>query len=406
MLKNPDYMTARSLLLDAVQSVDSEWGALSESGGRILAQDLIANQDIPPFDRSPYDGYAFRAADTAEASRETPVALRVLEEVPAGSVPTVTVTEGTAVKILTGAPIPHGADAVIMYERTEFTEETVTIFSPSNSGDNIIYAGEDVREGTVLARSGDVIDPGVAGTLASQGIAAPAVYKVPRVGIISTGSELVEANEVPGPGPGKIRNSNRHTLEAALKALGCESVYLGIARDSAEEICALIEKGLAECDAVVSTGGVSVGDYDLTPDAMERAGVQMLFRGVDMKPGMACAYGVKDGKLVCGLSGNPASSLTNFYAVALPAFRKLTGRNTYLPQEIQVTLSNGFSKKSPKTRFLRGKLNLNGGTVCMELPKDQGNVVLSSTIGCDVMAVVPAGSGPLEAGTVLKGFLL
>ena len=149
-----------------------------------------------------------------------------------------------------------------------------------------------------------------------------------------------------------------------------------------------------------------MGDYDLTPAAMEAIGAEILFRGVDMKPGMACAYGMKNGKLICGLSGNPASALTNFYAVALPALRKLTGQNTYLPQEIQVTLSNGFGKKSPKTRFLRGRLNFENGVVCMTLPEDQGNIVLSSTIGCNVMAVVPAGSGPIEAGTVLKGFLI
>lgn len=406
MLKNPDYITARNLLLDAVNPVETEWTALSESGGRILAQDLIAAENIPPFDRSPYDGYAFRAADTADASKETPVTLRILEEVPAGAVPTITVTEGTAVKVLTGAPIPEGADAVTMYERTEFTKETVTIFSPSNSGDNIVYTGEDIRKGDILARRGNVIDPGIAGTLAAQGIAAPAVYRVPRVGILSTGSELVEANDVPGPGPGKIRNSNRHTFEAALKMLGCECIYLGIALDSKEEICALLKKGLAECDAIVSTGGVSVGDYDLTPDAMEQAGVQLLFRGVDMKPGMACVYGVYEGKIVCGLSGNPASSLTNFYAVALPALRKLMGHREPLPRQIKVTLTNGFGKKSPKERFLRGKLELNDGKVCMMLPKDQGNVVLSSTIGCNAMAVVPAGSGPVSAGAELEGFLL
>lgn len=404
MLKDPDHITARSLLLDVVTAVGTEWSPLSESGGRILAQDLIAAENIPPFDRSAYDGYAFRAADTAGASREDPVTLHILEEVPAGAVPTVTVTEGTAVKVLTGAPIPRGADAVTPYERTGSTPETVTIFSSSKPGENIIYAGEDVGKGDVLARQGDAIDTGVAGTLAAQGITAVLVYRVPRVGILSTGSELVEAHEIPGPG--KIRNSNRYTLETALKAIGCQSVYLGAAGDSAEEICALFQKGLAECDAVISTGGVSVGDYDLTPDAMKMAGVELLFRGVDIKPGMACAYGVWGGRPVCGLSGNPASALTNFYAVGLPALKKLAGRRDPLPREITVTLAGGFGKKSPRTRFLRGKLELKDGTVRMVLPKEQGNVVLSSAIGCDVMAVVPAGSGPVEAGTVLKGFLL
>ena len=149
-----------------------------------------------------------------------------------------------------------------------------------------------------------------------------------------------------------------------------------------------------------------MGDYDLTPDAMDMAGVEILIRGVDLKPGMACAYGAKDGKLVCGLSGNPASALTNFYCVALPVLKKMAGWREYIPQEITVRLKNGFSKKSKGTRILRGRLDLSDGTVGMILPNDQGNVVLSSTIGCDVMAIVPAGSGALPEGTMLKGFVL
>ena len=404
MLINTDYITARNLLLEKVTSAGIEHIPLSECGGRILAQDLIAAENIPPFDRSPYDGYAFMAADTENASADNPVTLRILGEIPAGAVPTSKVTVGTAVKILTGAPIPCGADAVVKFEDTEYTDETVTLFSPSRHGDNIVYTGEDVRQGDVLARAGTVIDPGTAGTLASQGITTPAVYKLPKVGIISTGSELVDAGEIPPQG--KIRNSNRHTLEAALKKLGCQPVNLGMAGDSAEDICALIRKGLEECDAIVSTGGVSVGDYDLTPEAMELAGVEILFRGVDIKPGMACAYGVLGGKIMCGLSGNPASSITNFYAVALPALRKLAGYANPIPEEINVTLLDGFGKKSPTTRLLRGVLDLTGGTVGMRVPKEQGNVVLSSTIGCNVMAVVNAGSGKIEKGTILKGFLI
>ena len=401
-MNNPGYEQARELLV--VHPVSTEPIPLSECGGRILAQDLIAQENVPAFDRSPYDGYALRAEDTALASKEHPVILQVLEEIPAGSVPTKEITAGTAAKVLTGAPIPQGADVVVMYEKTEFTDHSVTLFAPLKAGDNIVRTGEDIRKGTVLAQCGTFIDAGLASTLAAQGIAQPLVYRIPRVAILSTGSELVEADVAPEAG--KIRNSNRYMLEALLKQLGCEPVYLGTAGDSVADISALLNKGLTECDAIITTGGVSVGDYDLTPAAMEAIGADILFRGVDMKPGMACAYGTKDGKLLCGLSGNPASALTNFYVVALPALRKLTGQNEYLPQEIKVTLSNGFAKKSPKTRFLRGRLELEDGVVCMKLPKDQGNIVLSSTIGCNVMAVVPAGSGPLEAGTVLKGFLL
>ena len=369
MLNNPDYVTARGILLDAAAAVGAEQTPLSKSGGRVLARDLTAAEPVPPFDRSPYDGYALRASDTVHASKKTPVTLRVLEEIPAGRVPAAAVKEGTAAKVLTGAPIPEGADAVIKYERTVFTDETVTVFCPL-----------------------------------AQGVTAPLVYRVPKVGILSTGSELVDAGEVPRPG--KIRNSNRHMLEAALTSMGCEPVWLGTAEDSAEKICALIQRGLSECDAVISTGGVSAGDYDLTPDAMEKAGVELLLRGVDMKPGMACACGVRNGKIVCGLSGNPASSMTSFYVVAVPALKKMMGYRSPLPREIQVKLSQDFDKESHSTRFLRGRLELKDGMAWMTLSKNQGNVVLSSMIGCDMMALIPAGSGPISAGTVLRGFFL
>lgn len=404
MLNRPDYLTARDLLIGAVRPVDTEELPLADCAGRVLAQRVEAADNVPPFDRSPYDGYAFRAQDSAGASKETPVTLHVIEEVPAGAVPTRPCTPGTAVKILTGAPIPQGADAVVAYERTEFTESAVTLFAPAKPGENIVYAGEDVRRGDLLAESGTVIDPGLAGTLASQGIARPRVYRKPRVGLLSTGNEVVEVGTALPPGA--IYNSNRYTLTAALEAMGCQPVPLGLAGDSVDAIHALLSQGLESCDAVISTGGVSAGDYDLTPDAMERAGAELLFRGVQLKPGMACAYGIKDGRLICGLSGNPASSLTNFYAVAAPALKKLTGVRDFLPREFTVTLAEGFGKKSKGVRLLRGRLDLSDGTARMHLPRDQGNVVISSAIGCDLMAVVPAGSGPLAAGTALKAFLV
>ena len=404
MKETMEFTAARDLLLGRVSPVEAERVCLSACAGRILADDLIAAENIPPFDRSPYDGYAFRAQDTQGASREHPLTFAILEEIPAGAVPTKPLSPGTAVKLLTGALIPPGADCVCMYEKTAFTRETVTIFAPMQPGENVVRAGDDVKRGAVLARRGDLIDAGIAGTLAAQGEAQPRVYRTLRVGIISTGNEVVEA-ESPLQ-PGKIRNANRHTLAAALEKEGMEPVYLGLAGDDTQHIARLIAQGLSCCDALLLTGGVSVGDYDLTPAAMESAGTQLLVRGVSLKPGMACAYGVRDGKPVCGLSGNPASALTNFLCIALPVLRKLAGRSQPIPPEITVTLLGGFGKKSRITRVLRGRLDLCDGTARMRLPGDQGNVVLSSTIGCDVMAIVPAGSGALPEGTVLKGFLL
>ena len=404
MSKFISHIEARSRMLERVYPVDTETVSLPGLPGRILAQDITAKESIPPFDRSPYDGYAFRGADTVGASQQSPVTLRILEEIPAGSVSHFPVTEGCAVKVLTGAPIPEGADAVIKFERTKYTDETVTIFAPCKSGSNIVRAGEDVCAGDLLAKAGTVIDSGLLGTLASQNIPEASVYRVPKVGIISTGSELVEVGKPRIPG--KIYDSNRYMLCAAVDRLGFEPVLIGQAVDDLSSIASCIRRGLSECDALLLTGGVSVGDYDLTPDAMEQAGVEVLFRGVDMKPGMACAYGVRDGKPVCALSGNPASAITNFHAIAAPILRKRSGQAACLPQEISVRLVDGFRKKSPGTRFLRGILDLSDGTVRMRVPREQGNVVLSSTIGCNVMAIIPAGSDAIPEGTELKGFLI
>ncbi|MBR3554839.1 MAG: molybdopterin molybdotransferase MoeA [Oscillospiraceae bacterium] len=398
------FEEARSLLLEKAECTGTETLPLEACGGRILAKDAAAAFSVPPFDRSPYDGYAFRASDSAGASRERPVTLHVLEEVAAGSVPRFPVRPGTAVRIMTGAPIPEGADAVVMFEKTAFTEESVTLFEAAKPGDNIVLTGEDVRAGDVLVRAGSPIDAGTLGTLASQGFASLEVFRKPRVGIISTGTELLEPGQ--SPQPGRIYNSNRYTFTALLGEACCEAVYLGAAGDRVETIAALLREGLAGCDAILLTGGVSVGDYDLTPAAMEACGAEIFFRGVDMKPGMACCYGEAKGKLICALSGNPAAAMTNYYAVALPALKRLAGCRSCLPQELTVTLLEGFGKKSPVTRLLRGTLKLSGGEVQMALSQEQGNAVLSSAMGCDAMAVIPAGSGLLAPGTKLKGFML
>lgn len=404
MLQNAAWMEARDLLLQRTKPVETEVIALDECAGRVLAFDLKAGEDVPPFDRSAYDGYAFRAEDTADASRDHPVTLRITETVQAGQVPQVPVKPGEAAHVMTGAKIPQGADCVINFERTAFTNDSVTLFEPMKSGSNIVTRGEDVRAGALLAPRGTVIDAGLAGTLAAQGIPRVSVYRKPVIGLISTGSEVVEADQEQHAG--KIRNANRSTFTALLTKEGCHVQYLGLAGDDAESIRVLIDQGLKACDAVILTGGVSVGDWDVTPAAMEMAGAQILLRGVKMKPGMACAYGAANGRLVLGLSGNPASSFTNFCACVLPAVRALCGRNEPLPVPFQAELLKGFRKKSPSDRFLRGRLVLSDGTVKFLASGDQGNVVLSSTIGCDAFLLIPGGSGPVEAGTKLNVFLL
>ena len=398
------YREARAVLLAAAEPVGTEKLALSACAGRVLAQRLTAACDVPPFDRSAFDGYVLREEDTRVASREHPVTLRILEEIPASCVPRCALDPGEASKILTGAPIPTGGDAVVPYERTDFTEHEVTLYAPLRQGENIVRRGEDVRLGAVLAGQGQRIDAGLMGSLAAQNVAEPLVFRRPRIGILSTGSELTE----PGQPllPGRIHDTNRYSLLALLARLGAEPVLFDSVPDKLDEIEAAMDRALSACDALITTGGVSVGDYDLTPAAQEAIGAEILFRGVDLKPGMACCYARRDGKLLCGLSGSPASSLTNLYVVALPALRRLCGLRECETKEFPVTLTEDFGKKSPMNRLLRGFSDLQDGTVRLILSSGQGNVKLSGLVGCDLAAMIPAGSGPVKAGTVLQGFFL
>ena len=404
VLTNASWTEARDLLLQQASPVETELTPLSACAGRVLAFDLAAGSDVPPFDRSAYDGYALRSADVTQASPEHPVTLSLTETIPAGKVASLPVTPGHAAHLMTGAAIPVGADCVIMFEKTRFSETSVTLSAPLRPGDNIVRRGEDIREGSLLASCGTWIDAGLAGTLAAQGVGQVQVYRKPVIGLISTGSEVTEVGNPLTAG--KIYNANRASLTALLEQEGCLVNYLGLAGDEAAAIGELITRGLRECDAVILTGGVSVGDWDVTPEAMTRSGVTLLVRGVSMKPGMACAYGTAGGKPVIGLSGNPASAVTNFCACVLPAVRRLCGRKDVLPRPVTASLVSGFRKGSPADRFLRGRLMLEDGTVRFAAAPDQGNVVLSSTIGCRAFLLIPAGSPPVPAGTTLSGFTI
>ena len=394
----------RQKILDAVTIVPTETIPLGDAYGRVLAMDVVAMEDVPSFDRSPLDGYAFRAEDTSGASKETPVTLKVIDYIPAGDISHVPVTKGTAVRLMTGAPVPEGADCVCKYEETEFTETEVKIFFPGKQNDNIIRKGEDVVKGTVLAEKGTVIDSGLMGTLAGQNIPEPLVYKQICAGIIATGSELVPVGQEPGPG--MIIDTNEFTLTGAMEHMGFRVRRYGIADDTEEAIADILKKAMQECDVILITGGASVGDFDVTPKAMEKAGIRLLFQGVDMKPGKACEYGVCGEKLVCGLSGHPSSSLTNLLLVGLAGLRKMSGIKDYLPKEIDLVLANDFGKQSKNDRVIRGTLMIEDGIAKIRVPKGQGNVMISSTIGSDCVAVVPGGRGPLKAGDKIKGYLI
>jgi len=392
------------LLLSVVRELNTEEVPVGDSYGRVLAADVPADTDIPPFDRSPLDGYAVRAADTSDASPRDPVTLKVTDHVPAGHTPAVSVGSFEAVRIMTGAPIPEGADAVIKYEDTVFTDTEVKISTPVRSDTNVIHAGEDVKAGQTVLSAGKVITPADAGILAGLGCARPLVYRQPRVMIVSTGDELLDVSEPLSYG--RIRNSSAYMLAGFLREWGVRAEVYGIVKDDTKAIADAVCDCLDHSDCVITTGGASVGDYDMTRSAMEAAGARILFWKVRLKPGMMTAAAVRDGKLLLGLSGSPSAAAAALFLLGLPAFRKMCGRRDLYCSRIRVTLPDGFPKKSPIGRILPGMLVFRDTVPVIEIYPQQGNGMMSHWCGCNLIGIVPAGSDIIPPGTVIDAYYL
>lgn len=391
------WTQARDLLLEGLAPLAPEEIPLCRAAGRRLAQPVTARWDVPLFDRSPYDGYAFRANDT---QGKLPVTLTVVEEVAAGSESRAAVTAGTAAKILTGAPIPQGADAVTKFEETEFSPFTVTLKRGYSEGESIIRRGEDVAAGAVIARAGDRLDAGLVGGLAAQGIHSVWVYPMPRVGIITTGSELAEGEDTPEGA--KIPNSNRYALEAALTLLGCEPKFFGAPGDEVEAISRCISRAMEECNLVVTTGGVSVGDYDLTPAALAMTDAELLAGDLFLKPGGKSCFGRKGKILVTCLSGNPASAMTCFYAVVMPLLRRLKGEADPRQPEVIARLAAPFRKGSKQPRLVRGRLTQQEGRLIFTPAPQQGNGALHAMAEANAFACLPANCPPMAEGELVQ----
>lgn len=378
-----EFNESVKILLDKVNKLEKEEISIDEAFGRIMASDLIAKEDVPNFNRSPLDGYCFNCEDTIEASENSPAILDVIEVVPCGNVATKKIGRMQAIKVLTGAKIPEGGNAVVKFEDVVEDGGKIKVFEKFKNNQNLILSGEDVKEGTVLAKAGDVVDVGVVGLAASLGIKSLCVYKNVKIGFISTGSEVVELDEKKDDG--KIYNSNRYIFDAIFKKNNLNYKYFGVVDDDIDNIVKVFDKAVSECDIVISTGGVSVGDYDLVANALSKIGMNLFVDRIEMKPGMACCFAEKNGKFVLALSGNPMSSVTTFYAVCLPAIRKMMGYSNFDNQYFKAKLKNSFNKKIHNIRFLRGKMSVEDGEAVVELNLDQGNIVIKSLIDCNAM---------------------
>jgi len=404
MRQNISLEEAQDMLLTNITLPEERKIPLIDALGKILSQDIVSQQNIPFFDRSPVDGYALLTSDTVKATSSQPVRLKVLEEIPAGYVAENKVTPGTTIKVMTGAPLPVGADVVVKYEEVDRQGDFVFLSKPLKFQENVVYAGEDVKQGEVVAKKGIVVSPALVGLLAGMGIASVPVYHPVKVGILSTGDELMSIGEPLRPG--KIYDSNRYTLQARCLALGVEPVMMGTVMDRKEQVADRIREGLKQADVFITTGGVSVGDYDVIQDALKEIDAEILFWKVDIKPGSPILAAMKDQKIIIGLSGNPVAALLTFDLLVVPLLKKMMGREKYLYSKIQGTMRDGFKKSSEKRRFLRARLLLEDGNTLVKLTGIQNNSALKSMMECNIFVDVPAGSGPLNPGDIVSAHVM
>lgn len=395
---------AIATLLDIVSPVETETVSLADALGRVLAEDIVAKYDIPPFDRSPFDGYALRGEETEGATADNPVVFTITEDIPCGSVPTMPVLPGQAGKVSTGAPMPEGTNTVIKYEETRFDEKTVSVFSYEKPGKSIIRRGEDAQIGQLLAAKGTVITPAYMGVLAGQGIASVPVYRTVVVSVLNTGSELVTPGE-PLP-EGKIYNSNFYTIRGLLQTMNVEVRDAGLVRDDLEIITDTVAKLLDESDMVITTGGASVGDYDWALRSAEKMGARVLFCGAKIKPGGSFVTSEKDGKILMSLSGNPGAAVDGLLKIGLPCIRKLCGYAHVLPRRVEMFMEKDFRKTSDRLRLVRGQRIFRDGQVWFRAASEDRNSRLSPLVGCDAIAEIPANAEPPKKGDLVQGFLI
>lgn len=392
------YQAARQQILDCIRPLEAETVPLLEALGRALAEPLLAALDLPRFDNSAMDGYALRAADSGAG-----VQLRVTGYLAAGSLERPPVEPGCAVRIMTGAPLPPGADTVVPAEETDGGETVVTLREAATRGAHIRYRGEDVRSGDEVLPRGSLLRPAEFSLLASFNRSEIAVVRRPRVAILSTGDELVEIGQPLSEG--RIINSNSWSLAASVLELGGIPWQLGIARDTRESLREKLKQGL-QADMLITSAGVSAGDLDLVREVLAELGVVQVFWKVDIKPGRPIAFAVKGAVPVFSLPGNPVATLVTFEEFVRPALLKLMGHRQVLKPLLRARLQEPVRKKPGRAQFLRVTVRESEGALVVASSGDQNTGILRTSLRANGIAVLPAERGNYAAGENVEVHLL
>ena len=403
-------------ILGYVRVLDEEESPILDSLGQVLAEDIYSSISVPPLDNAAMDGYAVRSEDTRGAKEKSPRLLRVGDKVAAGEVSGYEVVPGTAVRIMTGAPVPRGADGVVRFEDTDEAtraapSDEIGVLKEIEPGLNIRRAGEDISKGGLVLGRGAIINPSEVGVLASLGRKAVRVIRRPKVAILATGDELVDVDE---PRPlGKIYNSNSYSLAALVKYLGGIPQILGIARDSEDSVVASLRRGL-EADMLLTSGGVSVGDYDVVKDVLAKQG-EISFWSVRMKPGKPLAFGVirrssragmEGGIPHLGLPGNPVSSMITFELFARPALLKMMGRKNLSRPLLDAVIEDSVVNTDGRRIFARVVLERRGEQYLARLTGPQGSGILTSMALANGLAIIPEDKGRVTAGERVQVMML
>lgn len=390
---------ALKIVLDNTKVLGTERIPLQDSYGRVLGEDIDSNIYLPPWDNSAMDGYAVKWEDIKGASKEQPAELRIIGDLRAGSMPDKSIRNGEAIRIMTGAPVPDGADTVVRVEDTKFEGDRVSIFRSGKKGENVRKKGENVKKGDRVLSKGVIIGPGQLGATAMVGKPVVTVYRRPEVMIMSTGDELADLDEELTEN--KIPNSNSYAVAAQVIEAGGVPHILGIARDTKESLREKIGQGLAG-DILIVSGGVSVGQYDFVKDILKEYGIDMKFWSVGIRPGHPIAFGLVGEMPIFGLPGNPVSTMVTFEVFARPALLKMGGHTALFRPVVDAVIEEEFHDRPGRTHYVRAAVRYKDGKYLVRSTGAQGSGVLMSMAYANSFMILPPDKDKVLPGEIVK----